>query len=100
MSAAAIGLPAELPEKPDGYTRRMALHLNFGRAGGAATYTCHDPQGKKCAFGYQYDTRKDGLTGFNLPNVEGVMTWAQLRAAWPEWIKTRGRAEGAPGDSP
>lgn len=92
-TAKTVGLPAELPETPAGYTRKMSLHMNFGSAGGAATFEVLDPDGKPCEFGYQYDTRKGGLTGFNLPNIDKTMTWSELRAAWPEWIKTRGREE-------
>lgn len=83
-------LPSELPEKPVGWTRKMQMHINFGSDGGVGTYTVHDPNGRKAEFGYQYDTRKGGLTGFTLPDVDGVLTWGELRAHWPEWIKTRG----------
>jgi hypothetical protein len=86
-----IGFIPELPEKPTGWTKRLIMHLNFGRDGGAANYHILDPDGNEMPFGYQYDTRKDGLTGFTLPNVESVMTWAELREKWPDWIKTRGR---------
>jgi hypothetical protein len=89
----SIGLVPELPVRPTGWTKNLIMHLNFGSDGGAATYSIHKPDGEKMPFGYQYDTRKDGLTGFTLPNVEGVMTWAELREKWPEWIKTRGRKE-------
>lgn len=88
-----IGFMAELPEKPTGWTRHMVMHMNFGEEGGAATFRIKDPDGNDAPFGYKYDTRKEGLTGFTLPNVKGVMTWAELRAKWPEWIKTMGRPE-------
>ncbi len=77
----------ELPEKPEGWKRRMLCHMNFGSDGGAATFEVIDADGKSTPIGYQYDTRKDGLTGYTLPNVEGVMTWAELRERWPEWNK-------------
>ena len=91
-----IGLIPELPEKPTGWTRRMSMHLNYGSAGGAATFTIHDPDGKQAEFGYQYDTRKGGRTGFTLDGIKDVMTWDQLRAAWPAWVagKTGGAAQG------
>lgn len=76
---------ANLPEKPEGWTRHLLLHMNFGEAGGAATYEIKDQDGNKTPIGYQYDTRKGGLTGFTLPGAEGVMPWAQLCAKWPEW---------------
>jgi hypothetical protein len=88
---ARIGLLPELPEKPEGWTRKMQMHLKF-QDGGAATFDIFDPQGEKALFGYQYDTRPGGLTGYVLPGIKEVMTWRQLRNAWPEWIKTRGRA--------
>lgn len=75
----------QLPESPAGWSRRMTLHLNYGSDGGAATFDIYDPDDKKTPIGYQYDTRKGGLTGFTLPGVEGVMTWPELRAKWPEW---------------
>lgn len=69
----------DLPEQPRGWTRRMALHLNFGSDGGGATFDVFTPSGKQAPFGYQYDTRKGGLTGFTVPGVDGVMSWAELR---------------------
>jgi hypothetical protein len=90
---ANIGLMPELPLRPTGWTKRLIMHLNFGSDGGAATYSIWTPDGEEVPIGYQYDTTKGGLTGFTLPNVEGVMTWAELRAKWPDWIKTRGREE-------
>jgi hypothetical protein len=41
-----------------------------------------DPDGKFMPFTYQYDTRKNGKTGFVL-NGE-VLTWNELRAALRE----------------
>ena len=79
--------PEELPEKPTGWTKRLSMHMNFGSDGGAASYTIKDETGADTPIGYQYDTRKGGLTGFFLPGVEGVMTWAELRAKWPEWLE-------------
>jgi len=91
MTTKRVGLPKELPASPEGWTRRMQMHLNFGEGGGAATFSILDDEGHAMPITYQYDTRKRGLTGFTLPNHEGVMTWEELRAAWPEWRKTRGR---------
>lgn len=78
-------LPKELPENPHGWTKRMSVHMNFGEAGGAAYYTIKDDKGAEMPIGYQYDTRALGLTGFTLPGIKGVMTWAELRAKWKEW---------------
>ncbi len=80
----AASLPAALPERPEGFTRKMTMHLNFGGDGGAATFDVFNPSGAKMPFGYQYDTRKGGLTGFVLPGREGVATWAEVRAAWSD----------------
>jgi hypothetical protein len=91
QSLPTIGLRAELPEKPTGWTRKMDLHLNFGERGGGATFSVFDESGNETEIRYQYDTTDGGLTGFTLPRVEEVMTWQELRARWPEWIKTRGR---------
>ena len=63
----------------------MTMHLNFGRDGGAATFSIHDESGNLLPIGYQYDTRKGGFTGFTLPGVEGVMTWPALHARYPTW---------------
>lgn len=79
-------LPAELPETPAGWTKRMGMHLNFGEDGGAATYTIYNPDGEAMPIGYQYDTRKGGQTGFTHQACEGVMTWAELRERWPVLI--------------
>lgn len=68
-----------LPETPDGFTRYMRLHISYGPAGGAGFYDVMDPDGKYMPFTYQYDTRKNGKTGFVL-NGE-VLTWDELRAA-------------------
>lgn len=81
--------PAELPEKPEGWTQRMVMHLNFGEAGGAATYTIHDETGADTGIGYAYDTRPGGYKGFTLPGVQGVLTWQQVRAEWPEYLQRR-----------
>lgn len=86
--SAAEKWPA-LPAKPDKWTRKMVMHLNFGGDGGAGTFTVHDPDGMQMPFGYQYDTTKGGLTGFSLPGTDGVLTWKELVAAWPEFIKPK-----------
>lgn len=84
-------LPSQLPEKPEGWSRRMDLHMNFGREGGAASYTVRNPEGELMPISYQYDTRKGGQTGFRLPKVEECMTWAELRIRWPLWLAERSK---------
>lgn len=85
MAVELKALPAELPEKPTGWTKHLLMHMNFGEAGGAASYDIKTPKGELTPIGYQYDTRLGGLTGFNLPDRKNVFTWAELRAEWPVW---------------
>lgn len=73
------GKPVLLPERPEGWSRKMNLHMNFGPDGGMGVYDVFDPEGNKAPFGYQYDTRKGGLTGFFCEGVKGVLSWAELR---------------------
>jgi hypothetical protein len=80
-------LPAILPEVPTGWTKHLAMHLNFGSKGGAASYTIKDPAEKEMPIGYHYDTRKGGETGFSLPDVGPLMNWKQLREMWPTWLE-------------
>jgi hypothetical protein len=87
MSSEVKVTPESLPEKPVGWTKRMTTHLNFGGDGGCGMYTVHDPDGNLTPIGYQYDTRKGGLTGFVHANDESVMSWSELRAKWPELCK-------------
>ncbi len=70
----------DLPEKPTGWTKHLAIHMNYGEFGGSGTYTIKDPSGVEAPFCYQYDTRAGGLTGFTYPGRKGVLTWEQLRA--------------------
>jgi hypothetical protein len=87
-------LPDSLPEKPTGWTRQMLMHLNFGGAGGAASYEVKNQSGETMPIGYQYDTRKGGFSGFTLPGVKTCMSWDELREIWPRWI-ARARAKQA-----
>lgn len=78
----------ELPERPDGWTRKMLVHLNYGPKGGAATYAIYDEQGRRTNVGYAYDTRKSkgaphGESGFFVNGSE-LMSWADLRARFTE----------------
>lgn len=84
-----IYTPDTLPEKPDGFTRQLGMHMNFGRGRGAASYKILDPEKRLMPFGYQYDTRDGGLTGFTVPGRDGVMAWAELVAYWPEYLQSK-----------
>lgn len=95
---------AELPVKPDGWTKKLIMHLNFGEDGGSACYSVHDPEGRDSGIVHQYDTRKakpavtaagkrkakpafePAKTGFHFPAADSDVypTWAALQAAWPE----------------
>lgn len=78
----------ELPERPIGWTRHLAVHYNYGLKGGAATYTINDEKGRQTNIGYAYDTRKSkecphGEEGFFVNGSE-LMSWDQLRARYAE----------------
>ncbi len=85
--------PQQLPEKPEGWTysliwtRSLIRHFNYGTDGGSATYSVKDADGQKMPFVYGYDTQKPPVKGFKLPGDEVSMTWEQLRARWPEWVR-------------
>ena len=76
-------------ELPDGCTRKMQMHLNFGSKGGAATYSVHLPTGEQLPIVYQYDTQKkpDYETGFFFTFGTGddpvYKKWSECKAAWP-----------------
>jgi hypothetical protein len=76
----------ELPEIPAGWTKRLEMHLNYGKAGGAATYSVFDDMGRKTNIGYAYDTRGEGESGFFIHGSE-LMPWNQLRARYAELLK-------------
>lgn len=78
----------ELPEHPFGWTKKLAVHYNYGRKGGAATYTIYDKEGRRTNIGYGYDTRKSkerprGESGFFVNGSE-LMSWAELRRRYAE----------------
>lgn len=91
MSEQRITL-AELPEEPTGWTKRMEMHLNYGRDGGAATYSIFDEQGRRTNIGYAYDTRGEGESGFFV-NGSGLMPWSELRTRYAELMKPKGSSE-------
>lgn len=70
---------ADLPEKPEGWGRRMSLHMNFGSEGGMGHYDVFDADGRKMPFSWGYDTREGGGKGFRVPGCKGWLTWAELR---------------------
>jgi hypothetical protein len=89
--------PDTLPEKPEGYTRKLKMHMKFGGKGKGSVflYSIHDPEGRTMPFTLQTDSRPDGLTGFVLEEREGVMTWKELVAYWPEYLAKKKEATNA-----
>jgi hypothetical protein len=91
----------ELPERPTGWTKHLAVHYNYGSKGGAATYSIKDEKGRLTNVGYAYDTRKSkeaprGEAGFFVNGSE-LMSWAELRARFAELIKPKSTSpEGEP----
>lgn len=73
----------ELPLHPTGWTKRMSLHLNFGRGKGVGVYTIHDEQGRRVeGIGYSYNAG-EGLAGFTLGDGEvHYPDWMQLCQAY------------------
>jgi hypothetical protein len=90
MTDAQIEKLANLPETPEGWTKRMVCHLNFGSEGGSASYDVFDAQGRKMPFGYGYDTRKGGGKGFYVPHRDGYLTWDQVREHYAHIAKENG----------
>lgn len=68
-----------LPETQNGYSREVVTHTTFKDGHSAGVYTIRDPEGRPMPFGFQFNTRKNGLTGFTVPGIESVMSWTQLR---------------------
>lgn len=78
----------ELPENPFGWTKKLAVHYNYGSKGGAATYNIYDKEGRRTNVGYGYDTRKSkecphGESGFFVHGSE-LMPWPELRRRYAE----------------
>ena len=88
-------IPDSLPFDPQGYSWRLALHVNFGRGGGAAVYHIHDAQGHRLPIQYQYDKRAlgtEGLkrTGFFLAGLDRQFdSWEEVVTFWPEYLAIR-----------
>ena len=83
-----IVILTELPERPTGWTKHLAVHYNYGSEGGAATYTIKDDKGRLTNIGYAYDTRKSkgaprGEAGFFVNGSE-LMSWSELRRRFSE----------------
>lgn len=69
----------DLPANPNGfYLREPVMHTTFEDGNSAGKYALVDLNGQPMPFGYEFDTRKGGLTGFTVQGVEDTMTWDQL----------------------
>lgn len=86
-NGARLALVPALPETPKGWTKKMLMHMNMGRSGHSAVYEVFDAGGNPTPIRNQYHTKDKSLCGFTLEGVEGVMSWAQLREAWPAWVE-------------
>lgn len=69
----------------------MTLHMSFS-GGGTGSYVVKDAAGNETPIGYHYDTRKGGQSGFSLPGIEPLMTWAELRQIWPTFLSKQAQA--------
>lgn len=88
---AELALVPALPKKPEGWTKRIVMHLNMGRSGHSGVYEVFYADGNKSPIRYQYHTKDKSLCGFTLEGLEGVMSWARLREVWPAWVESRAR---------
>lgn len=81
-------LPKELPERPVGWTRQMTLHLNFGRGKGSGIYKILNEKCEEMPIGWMYRSDKKGTEqGFTLPDLEQLLSWAELRELWPAFLR-------------
>jgi hypothetical protein len=89
-------LPRELHPKAEGFTERMVMHLNMGRAGHQAVFDIFAPDGSPLPIQRAYRTGKDPMQGFFLRGSAEPMTWAELVRAWPAYLRVidRLRAKG------
>ena len=86
-----MAMSDELPAKPTGWTQVLAAHINAGPGRHIASFTIYDPNKREMPFSYGY-TESGAKRGFRLPGVEPQMSWKELRAIWPIWIR-RARAK-------
>ena len=87
-------LPRTLPEKPEGWSRTMIMHLNRGAQGASGVYEIKDDQGRVMPFQYCYQTGKKQKTewsGFFIAGSQDPISWAELRKRWPLYLKQLAR---------
>lgn len=95
-------LPAELPERPVGYTRQLLMHLSLG-TGGSGSYVILDADGEELPIGYVYMTNRrspeKGYHGYHLHDATEhklYASWAELRQAWAKHYCTTAPNESTP----
>jgi hypothetical protein len=88
-----VPLPAELPEKPVGWKKRMSMHMKLTGGGGMASYDMTDDKGELMPIGYGYCINRENPeqsgSGFFLHGAAGdsYLSWVELRAAWPAYFQ-------------
>lgn len=93
MMSAMTALPKELPESPKGWTQSLIMHMNYGEAGGSATYKLKDESGREMPIIYGYDTRLPPVNGFKLDGCDEILSWREVRAKWPAWLVANEKGE-------
>lgn len=73
--------------------RRLEAHYNFGRDGGAATYSMYEADGQPLPFSYQYrsgskkpNTNFSGYLFRHEADANKAMSGPELLAAWPAYV--------------
>lgn len=79
-------LPRTLPRKPEGFTRRMTMHLNYGRGGHSGAFDIYTDEGVKLPIEYAYNTGQN-VRGFYLRGSAEPLTWNQICDVWPAYVR-------------
>ncbi len=87
-------LPSTLPARPEGWTSNCVMHLNLGRQGAIASYEVFDENRTRMPFVFSYHSGR-GTRGYYLQGSDECLSWEQLRARWPKFVKALRRAEAA-----
>ena len=89
-------LPRVLKDLP--VYRFLSVHMNFGREGGAATYSFYEKDGQPLPFTFRYRTgsKKPGVNfeGYFLDGREDIVLSApELHEAWPGYVAEQEEAQ-------
>lgn len=87
-------MPDELPETPEGFGRELRMHMKMANGVSQASYTVISPDRVRLPFHFAYREEKrhpeNNYRGFIIEGHEDkALSWAELRAIWPEWIKKK-----------